>query len=60
LVNNQYQAQLGQYKSKVASNNSTTSGLFGLAGSIGSGFAGFLSGYSESRGNLTNSVVQSG
>jgi len=33
LVNNQYQAQLGQYNSKVASNNATQSALFGLGGS---------------------------
>lgn len=44
LVNNQYQAQLGQYNSKVASNNATSAGLFGLAGSIGSGFAGSSAG----------------
>lgn len=38
LVNQQYQGQLGQYNSKVAQNNSTTNGLFSLAGNLGSAF----------------------
>lgn len=47
LVNNQYQAQLGQYNSKVASNNATTGALFGLAGTAlgaGMGPGGWLAG----------------
>lgn len=45
LVNQQYQAKLGNYNSQVAGNNSTMSSLFGLGGSLagataGSGLAG--------------------
>lgn len=45
LVNQQYQSQLGNYNSQVASNNSTMSSLFGLGGSVlgataGTGLAG--------------------
>jgi len=51
LLNNQYQAQLGQYNSKVASNNSTTGGILGLGGSLLGSFAapGGLFGFSDSR-----------
>jgi hypothetical protein len=40
LVNNQYNAQLGAYNSKVEGNNSTTSALLGMAGNIGGSFLG--------------------
>lgn len=42
LIQNQYNAQLGQYNSKVAGNNSTMSSLFGLGGSFLSGGVGSL------------------
>lgn len=52
LVNNQYQAQLGQYNSKVAGNNATQSALFGLGGSAlasAGGPAGWLAMLSDIR-----------
>jgi len=44
LVNNQYQAQLGQYNSKVAGNNSTQGALLGLGGQLGGSFLGSKAG----------------
>lgn len=38
LINQQYQGQIGNYNSKVASNNATTSGLFSLGGAALTGF----------------------
>ncbi len=38
LINQQYQAQLGNYNSKVAQNNSTQSGLFSLGSAALTGF----------------------
>jgi len=40
MVNQNYQNQIGQYNQKVASNNSTTSGILGLAGQLGGSFLG--------------------
>lgn len=40
LVNNQYNAQLGQYNSQVAGNNAKTGALFGLGGQLGGAFLG--------------------
>jgi len=47
LVNNQYQAQLGQYNSKIAGNNATTGALMNLGGAaLGfGGGSGSLFGY---------------
>jgi len=44
LVNNQYQAQLGQYNSQVAGNNSTQGALLGLGGQLGGSFLGSKAG----------------
>lgn len=38
LVNNQYQAQLGQYNANQASKNNTQSALFGLGGQVAGAF----------------------
>lgn len=40
LANNSYNAAMGQYNSRVASNNATTGGLLSLAGNIGGSFLG--------------------
>jgi len=40
LVNQQYQAQLGQYNSKVAQGNSTMGSLFSLAGTAAGAYFG--------------------
>lgn len=40
LVNNAYQAQLGQYNAKVAQQGALGGSLLGLAGSLGEGFLG--------------------
>jgi hypothetical protein len=40
LVNNQYQAQLGQYNANQASRNNTSNALFGLGGQALGGFLG--------------------
>lgn len=40
ITQNAYQNALNTYNQGVATNNNTTSGLFGLAGSLGSGFLG--------------------
>jgi len=61
LINQNYQNQLGAYNSKVAGQNSTTSGLFSLAGTaLGSagGSAGWLAALSDRRAK-TN-IVKSG
>jgi len=44
LVNNQYQAQLGQYNSKVAGQNATQGALLGLGGQLGGSFLGSQAG----------------
>lgn len=44
ITQNAYQNSLNTYNQQVASNNSTTSGLMGLAGSLGSGFLGSAAG----------------
>jgi len=61
LVNQQYQGQLGQYNSKVASNNATQGSLFGLGGSLlgtAGGSAGWLSLLSDQR--LKENIVKIG
>lgn len=40
LVNQNYQAQMGQYNANLAAKNNTSSSLFGLGGSVLGGFAG--------------------
>lgn len=40
ITQNAYQNALNTYNQGVATNNNTTSGLFGLAGALGSGFLG--------------------
>ena len=52
LINQQYQGQIGNYNSKVASNNATTSGLFSLGG-------GLLTGFLSDRRAKTN-IVKTG
>lgn len=44
LVNNQYQANLGAYNSKIASNNATQGALLGLGGQLGGSFLGSKAG----------------
>ena len=51
LINQQYQGQIGNYNSKVASNNATTSGLFSLGGAA-------LTGFLSDRRAKTNIVKQ--
>lgn len=38
LIQNQYQGQLNNYNQQIAQNNSMTSGLFGLGGSLGAAY----------------------
>jgi hypothetical protein len=66
LVNQQYQGQLGNYNSKVASNNATQGSLFGLGGSLlgatagtgAAGSAGWLAMLSDER--LKENIVKIG
>lgn len=44
ITQNAYQSALNSYNQQIASNNSATSGLLGLAGSLGSGFLGSSAG----------------
>lgn len=44
ITQNAYQSALNSYNQQVAGNNSTTNSLFGLAGSLGSGFLGSSAG----------------
>lgn len=66
LVQNQYNAQLGAYNSKMASNNATQGSLFGLGGSLlgatagtgAAGSAGWLAMLSDAR--LKENIVKIG
>lgn len=55
ITNNAYQAALGKYNAATASNNATTSSLFGLGGTLGGSFLGsqagsaWLAGLSDER-----------
>jgi hypothetical protein len=63
LVNQNYQNQMNQYNAKVGSQNSMTSGIFGLGGSLlgaAGNAGGFASLFAMSDKNLKESIVPVG